>query len=234
MIDHFENVGDNSTDPVMKAACKDAAEKALKYYRKNSLSNNCLFAMMLDPRIKTDWLDYAYELDYVKASKEMLHNEMVKIKVLVDEKIDSIVIQSGTECKNDMSVAVVDLPEWQVEAHHNHHHQYSSEDPLEQKLKSYLKEPTILNTVKCFDVLNWWKINAAKYPHLAELARVYLAIPAGSVSVERWFSAGRDLLGIHHASLAPETIRMCMLLRVWLKALPESIQREVMLEFSQR
>ncbi len=46
---------------------------------------------------------------------------MGKIKVLVDEKIDCIVIQYSTESKKDMSVAVADLPDWQVEANYNCH-----------------------------------------------------------------------------------------------------------------
>jgi hypothetical protein len=69
---------------------------------------------------------------------------MVKIKVLVDEKIDCIVIPYGAESKKDMSVAVADLPYWQVEANHNCHCQKTSEDPLEQELKLYLNEPTVL------------------------------------------------------------------------------------------
>ncbi len=70
LIDHFENLQGNSTDPLMKTACKEAVKKALKYYHKNCLSDNWLFVMMFNPHIKTEWLDYACELDYVKASKD--------------------------------------------------------------------------------------------------------------------------------------------------------------------
>jgi hypothetical protein len=39
LIDHFENLKDNST-PLMKTACKEAVKKALKYYHKNCLSDH--------------------------------------------------------------------------------------------------------------------------------------------------------------------------------------------------
>ena len=36
--------------------------------------------------------------------------------------------------------------------------------------------------------LAWWKFHEKKFPHLAELAKTYLAIPASSATVERLFS----------------------------------------------
>jgi hypothetical protein len=36
--------------------------------------------------------------------------------------------------------------------------------------------------------LEWWKFNEKLYPHLAQLAKEYLAIPASSATVERLFS----------------------------------------------
>jgi hypothetical protein len=48
---------------------------------------------------------------------------------------------------------------------------------------------------------------------VAEAAREFLAIPASEVSVERLFSAGRDLLGIRRLSLGADTMRMLMLMK---------------------
>src|SRR5690606_9680917 len=64
-----------------------------------------------------------------------------------------------------------------------------------------------------FDVLMWWKSNSVCYPQMSNVARDYLAIPCSSVSVERLFSAARDVVGIRRHSLHADTLRMLMTLK---------------------
>jgi hAT family C-terminal dimerisation region len=45
------------------------------------------------------------------------------------------------------------------------------------------------------------------------MAKDYLSIPGTSVTVERVFSGGRDILGIRRYSLGPETFRTLMILK---------------------
>jgi hypothetical protein len=45
----------------------------------------------------------------------------------------------------------------------------------------------------------------------------YYYIIGTSVPIERVFSGGVDLISHNRASLAPETIRMCMCLKSWWK-----------------
>jgi hypothetical protein len=53
------------------------------------------------------------------------------------------------------------------------------------------------------DPLSWWSFNSMVYPHLAKLAREYLALPASSATVERLFSrAGSVLLFNKNTSTA--------------------------------
>jgi hypothetical protein len=44
--------------------------------------------------------------------------------------------------------------------------------------------------IKEFDILNWWKVNAPKYPPLPEIARDVLAIPISTIASESAFSNG--------------------------------------------
>jgi hAT family C-terminal dimerisation region len=67
------------------------------------------------------------------------------------------------------------------------------------------------------DVLQWWKSNAPLYPHLSEIARDYLAIPATSASVERAFSCGADIVDDKRGALNGDTIKACLCLKSWLK-----------------
>lgn len=57
---------------------------------------------------------------------------------------------------------------------------------------------------------NWWRTHRGEYH---QMAREFLAIPASEVSVERLFSAGRDLLGIRRLRLGADTMRILMLMK---------------------
>ncbi len=45
-----------------------------------------------------------------------------------------------------------------------------------------------LDSIDIDKSLDYWRLNAPKYPRLAKLAKHYLSIPASSASVERLFS----------------------------------------------
>lgn len=53
--------------------------------------------------------------------------------------------------------------------------------------------------------LEWWKNNAANYPYLAILARVYLAVMATSVSSESTFSEAGFVIDKRRSRLLPKT-----------------------------
>lgn len=57
--------------------------------------------------------------------------------------------------------------------------------------------------VATFNLLEWWKVNALRYPVLANMARRFLTIPASSVSSESTFSTGGRILDDYRSSLKP-------------------------------
>jgi hypothetical protein len=63
--------------------------------------------------------------------------------------------------------------------------------------------------------LEWWKINESQFPHLSQMARDYLSIPATSVPSEQSFSVGKNLITDKRNCLAGKTIRVCMSLKSW-------------------
>lgn len=65
-----------------------------------------------------------------------------------------------------------------------------------------------------FDFLKWWKNNEVHYQRLSKIAREYLVIPSASVSVERLFSSGRDVIGIRRYVMHVETLRILMTLKL--------------------
>ena len=90
-----------------------------------------------------------------------------------------------------------------------------STTPKRDELEAYLAiGPEEING----DVLDYWRLSAAKWPNLAAMARDYLPIPATSAASERSFSTGRDLLGLYRQSLLPDTMEHTVCLRSWLNS----------------
>jgi len=67
----------------------------------------------------------------------------------------------------------------------------------------------------CYEanILQWWKINAGRFPNLARMARDILAGQGGSVGVERVFSMARDVIPYRSSRLKSSTIRASMLVK---------------------
>lgn len=63
------------------------------------------------------------------------------------------------------------------------------------------------------DILPFWKANALNYPILAAMAKDYLTVQTSSVSAERAFSSGTDLVTADRCSLRGETIEMTQFLK---------------------
>jgi hypothetical protein len=61
-----------------------------------------------------------------------------------------------------------------------------------------------------FDILNWWKVNSTKFPVLAQIACIVLAIPITTVASKSTFSTGRHMLDPFRSSLAPITVEALM------------------------
>jgi len=63
------------------------------------------------------------------------------------------------------------------------------------------------------NILEWWKVNAGRFPHLARMARDILAVQRGSIGVERMFSMTRDVIPYWRSPLNSSTIQSSMLVK---------------------
>ena len=82
------------------------------------------------------------------------------------------------------------------------------------EIEVYLSEQVAEHHPK-FQVLDYWKINSARFPNLSRMARDYLAVPGTSTPSERAFSGGRQLITDFRCRLKGDTITACMLLKNW-------------------
>jgi hypothetical protein len=67
------------------------------------------------------------------------------------------------------------------------------------------------------DPLTWWKSNECKYPHIAKMARCYLAVPGSSVPSERVFSTAGDIVSAKRSTLSPDHVDTLVFLKKNLK-----------------
>ena len=69
-----------------------------------------------------------------------------------------------------------------------------------------------------FNILTYWKESETRYPILSKIAKDILACPASTIASESTFSAGKRVLDEKRSSLAPESIKICVLKKDWDKA----------------
>ena len=67
----------------------------------------------------------------------------------------------------------------------------ATEDRVSSEVEKYLHAPNQDTTT---DPLQWWKVHAQEYPHLARLTRRYLCICATSSPSERLFSTAGNVV----------------------------------------
>lgn len=85
-------------------------------------------------------------------------------------------------------------------------------DVCHEEIRRYEKDQGLaLRERKEFnDPLKWWQMNRAKFPILAQLARVYLALPAASAPSERVFSVASKVISPTRTSLDPQMAGMSL------------------------
>jgi hypothetical protein len=65
-----------------------------------------------------------------------------------------------------------------------------------------------------FDPLQWWRNNAALFPHIADIARRHLALCASSAESERIFSQLALQLGSRRGALKLDLLHAIIVLRL--------------------
>jgi hypothetical protein len=68
------------------------------------------------------------------------------------------------------------------------------------------------------DLLQWWKGKVHRFPVLTLIAKEVLACPVSTVSVERAFSMGGNILSAKRSSLSPDNLEAQCLVNDWTRA----------------
>ncbi|BBH07577.1 hypothetical protein Prudu_019554 [Prunus dulcis] len=100
---------------------------------------------------------------------------------------------------------------------------------LSHEIDRYLSDAAEQD-IEQFDILNWWRVNASKYPVLAVIARDVLAIPVSTVASESTFSTGGRTINSFRSSLSPAMVEALICTQNWLKSTSISLQVQPTIE----
>jgi len=190
LIDKIEGFKDKYKSKVVNNAIEAAITKLKPYYARSSAATYFI-STILDPRLKFQYYHaHNWEPQWIDTAKTFVEGVYHSYIHLIQDK---------------EQVEHEDLI--------THIFQQCIVKPKDE-LTHYLATPPADRQT---DVLQWWKLHAQEYPHLAAMARDYLAISATSAPIERVFS-GADLLQDKHGLLDEDTIGVCLCLQSWLKS----------------
>nr|XP_051211195.1 zinc finger BED domain-containing protein RICESLEEPER 1-like [Lolium perenne] len=90
-------------------------------------------------------------------------------------------------------------------------------EPCQSELTCYLEDKTHPMADRNFKIVDWWRLNAHRYPVIAKIARKFLTVPATSVSSESRFSTGGRVLDDYRSSLRPKMVEALVCVASFIK-----------------
>ncbi|XP_016467067.2 zinc finger BED domain-containing protein RICESLEEPER 2-like [Nicotiana tabacum] len=230
-------------DTVLSEIVKKMKKKFNKYWGDPGKMNKIIFiSCILDPRYKLETVGYALVMIFdedpgatilaeVKKYMTSLFSEYVKSSskgVVLASSSDYSSLDTSTFGLSDSQVSTQNTG--LLESLMQDIKKYKSGSggvDTKIKLDKYFGEETEDDT-KEFDVLLWWKLNSARFPVLAEMARDVLPVPVSSVASECAFSTGECLLDSFRSSLTPKLVQALVCLQDWLRN--EKLKQHVSVE----
>ena len=178
-----------NTKDVIKEVKKNLYNAMCFYWR--FLSEDYLLSTTLDPRVK-----HIYDKE---EEEEILRKKYEEYK----EFYLPTPIESRASSPTPSETSMIYQPRLLKIFEQN---QVKSSDEVAE----YLREDKINFTQSPFE---WWINKKSKYPILARLARIYLAVPATSTPSERLFSDAGNLLTFKRTRINPELFKRMMFLK---------------------
>ncbi|XP_012858997.1 PREDICTED: zinc finger BED domain-containing protein RICESLEEPER 2-like [Erythranthe guttata] len=180
-------------------------------------------ALVLDPRYKLKYLEFCYMKIYDNTLATKFTNRVkCELKNLFDEY--SITCQVSNPLEGTSKILKEIVPgdnSSKIDMMAEFYKFAEQEDAINKtELELYLEEklhPGQIVQEDNFNILDWWKLYAAKYPIMARMARDILAIPVSSVASESAFSTGGRVLNKFRSSLLPTTVEALICSQDWIR-----------------
>ena len=99
----------------------------------------------------------------------------------------------------------------------------------------YFKSP-LSNDVKkysTFGILHWWHQHKSSYPHLCQLVKHYLCVPASSTPSERAFSTAGNIVTKNRNRLLPANVNILTFLKNNFHYIPKDTKVQELINISE-
>ncbi|XP_059453457.1 zinc finger BED domain-containing protein RICESLEEPER 1-like [Corylus avellana] len=223
-----------SDNPILSSVSFDMKIKYDKYWETAEMINLLLYvAFVLDPRYKMKglvfWLKRCNDADWAKFIYD-------SVDALLNRLWDQYNLFHGEDGLSNSDVGMqssiptfsnVDDEDLEDQAVQYlkvfSQHQEETDSECKSEVERYLSDRCEAAT-QDFNILLWWKVNAPKYPIIAEVTRDALAILIFTVASESAFSIGGRILDSFRSSLSPLTVEALICTQDWLKGCPNNIE----------
>ncbi|PWA44422.1 zinc finger BED domain-containing protein RICESLEEPER 2 [Artemisia annua] len=205
----------------------DMVKKYNKYWGKfDELNDYMYFATILDPTMKQNLVSYGF--------KKMLEYNMSSESSLSDDDLNAMVREMLKEVVNRMGVL---FQTYKTNKNQQSCKSYVGDNAflddflnledsgsieLDTELTRYLNEPRIRFTSD-FDILDWWKLNAPRFPIVARMAKDILAIQITTVASESAFSTGGRVLDPYRTNLSYALVEALICTQDWVRKSKKAI-----------
>ncbi|KAA1094575.1 hypothetical protein PGT21_050217 [Puccinia graminis f. sp. tritici] len=192
-------------------------DKFDKYWDK--MERFASLAIVLDPRYKLDFHRFHFVKE-VKLSNSTTEAEISKIKDLLYEYYSSY---APAPTQSSSSTDVIGGHDDEDEDKEFKSFMAITKGTTNTasptaELTLYLQEPIVdIEHKNDIDILDWWRANSIRFPHLSEFARSVLMAPMTSVASESAFSTGGRVLDDYRKQLEPSTVEALVCAQDWLR-----------------
>ncbi|XP_026396292.1 zinc finger BED domain-containing protein DAYSLEEPER-like [Papaver somniferum] len=206
------------TDFIFWEMVKEMQEKFNSYW--TNLSPILSIALVLDPRYKLHYLNFAYSKLYpdVRVLERKVNDVRDEMKKLYNEycifsRASGIGTQNlGTQTDGNSAHQGSEWYEEYAAAQENGGGDLQSDL---SELDLYLSEKHPCQRNPSFDILMYWKGQEQRFPVLSRMAGDILSIPISTVASESAFSIGGRVIDRFRSSLLPENAEAVITTRDW-------------------
>jgi hAT family C-terminal dimerisation region len=223
-IESSDQPGANPASGFITECTNRAFTKLAEYYGKTGDSIWYTAGLILNPTIKWKYLKYHWKdkPDWLDTAKLEMKKLWAQYRPTTPAKANARKRtlphrgpQPAKSIRREDNYRDDALYSWRQQAHEGP--DSSDEEPQLDEYEQYCGEKVLPDSeVSCQLILDYWRRNSTRWPHLSKLAFDSLSIPAMSSECERCFSSGGNLIGDDRYSLAPATIEACECNRHWL------------------
>ncbi|KAM3246652.1 hypothetical protein P3L10_008419 [Capsicum annuum] len=215
----------SSSEEVIKEMAARMLKKFQKYW--NRFSVVLSFGAILDPRFKTQLLEFCFSKVDASSAKESVATIEKKLHKLYEQYENNqarTVTATTLQCKPNeegsqskqkkSSLFVGKFKEFESTSICN---------AGKSELTLYLEEQKLdYESFQEMDVIKYWKDNEKKYPNLSVMARDVLSIPITSVASESAFSIGGHVVTKYRSYIHHENVQTLVTIRNWLHGFTQS------------